>query len=381
MKIAYFITAKSAFANLRTGCDRNTLRKERGHPHSSKELGGDSNMAYLSVVTRFNLRRGHILNTDVERRRNTDHTVTVDDMDSSPVSVESEDTDSGGENSPLLHATDDETHGRTVTAGTASTQAAARVSVHAERCFSTKHNFEAASSPQNNSQLQTNQTHVEEHSEGKEHDPGKDLTYTRTYGKKEVISVELHSENLQERCFIVRIARAVTEQDTSDIKCVVDTVLQCGMNKTADTSVTTQRTKTTKDYTSKLEQMAAVAGTANGGYSKSVDIQKAENFGQAAPNFQRCGHVLSDSGSTDCKGNFTASKCGTLSSSGRDLAYRPLDGVALHACPHCEKTFRRAWVLKGHLRLHTGERPFQCPVCQRAFADKYVKPHNAVTFL
>ena len=53
-------------------------------------------------------------------------------------------------------------------------------------------------------------------------------------------------------------------------------------------------------------------------------------------------------------------------------------------CSVCGKHFSRSWLLKGHMRTHTGERPYRCPHvgCERAFADKsnlrsHLLIHNA----
>lgn len=49
-----------------------------------------------------------------------------------------------------------------------------------------------------------------------------------------------------------------------------------------------------------------------------------------------------------------------------------------HFCPHCEdRWFRGAAKLARHMRMHTKEKPFKCPICEKFFSQSYhMKRHQ-----
>ncbi|KJH43922.1 zinc finger, C2H2 type [Dictyocaulus viviparus] len=52
------------------------------------------------------------------------------------------------------------------------------------------------------------------------------------------------------------------------------------------------------------------------------------------------------------------------------LSMHILTHKASHKCNICGKNFSRLWLLQGHLRSHTGQRPFGCAHCGKNFADR-----------
>ncbi|XP_061886115.1 zinc finger and BTB domain-containing protein 8B [Entelurus aequoreus] len=61
---------------------------------------------------------------------------------------------------------------------------------------------------------------------------------------------------------------------------------------------------------------------------------------------------------------------------GEDTGDNLLVPVKLHKCPFCPYTAKQKGIMKRHIRCHTGERPFPCPMCGKRFTrQEHLRTH------
>lgn len=53
-----------------------------------------------------------------------------------------------------------------------------------------------------------------------------------------------------------------------------------------------------------------------------------------------------------------------------DVTVIPGSRKRIHVCPVCGKALTSRWKLERHERIHTGDRPFACAVCDKRFIEK-----------
>uniref|UniRef100_A0A2C9JLM1 C2H2-type domain-containing protein n=1 Tax=Biomphalaria glabrata TaxID=6526 RepID=A0A2C9JLM1_BIOGL len=64
---------------------------------------------------------------------------------------------------------------------------------------------------------------------------------------------------------------------------------------------------------------------------------------------------------------------------GKEVKFASCQPTINNQCPLCLKQFSRSSILKTHLLVHSGEKPFICPTCHKGFSHRtYLKNHQLV---
>uniref|UniRef100_A0A8D8LR13 Protein escargot n=1 Tax=Cacopsylla melanoneura TaxID=428564 RepID=A0A8D8LR13_9HEMI len=162
---------------------------------------------------------------------------------------------------------------------------------------------------------------------------------------------------------------------------------RCGLYPLSPASSTSSAFHPLSPYTSLPEDLSSPGsvGSSNGSSSgSSTSSTKKKN--KESPRY-KCAFCsksystysgLSKHQQFHCAANEDSLAKKTFSCKYCEKEYHSLGALKMHIRTHtlpckchvCGKAFSRPWLLQGHIRTHTGEKPFSCQYCNRAFADR-----------
>ncbi|KAM9824473.1 zinc finger and BTB domain-containing protein 8B [Neosynchiropus ocellatus] len=125
------------------------------------------------------------------------------------------------------------------------------------------------------------------------------------------------------------------------------------------------------------------------GYSHSYNsrhlMEILARAGGTSPSEDRGGQCFSQGQSSNAGGGRMDDGLGLVGTSimeiqadwlGEDAGDGLLVSVKLHTCPFCPYTAKQKGIMKRHIRCHTGERPFPCPICGKRFTrQEHLRSH------